>query len=126
MRYSLAALALLVAAGCSRGPNIVGTWHSGLGGAFTTYHFRPDGAFSLDSMFEGYQSHVDGKYHFDGGMLYLDPTNADVKGFGPRIDEMKSTLAQSSRLYYQIYSPDQFRLGKQDPPLVLSRMSRNP
>jgi hypothetical protein len=113
-------------ASCSKPPNIVGTWTSGLGGALTTYHFKPDGTFSFDSLFDGYMSHVDGKYHFEGKMLFLDPSGSNVQGAGPRVEEMKAQLAQSSRLTFQMYTPGSFRLGKEDPPLVVSKVSPNP
>lgn len=130
MRKSLlvaAFIACFALFGCGKKePNIVGTWNSGLGGALTTYHFRPDGSFSLETLFDGYKADVSGKYHFENGMLYLDPSSADVQGAGPRVEEIRASLNQSSRLYYQIYSPGSFRLGAQEPPLVLSKMSPNP
>jgi hypothetical protein len=113
--------------GCApKPPNIVGTWVSGLGGALTTYHFRPDGTFSLETLFDGYKADVSGKYHFENRMFYMDPEAVDVQGAGPRLEEIKASLNQSSRLYYEIHSPASIRLGAQEPPLMLSKTNPNP
>lgn len=119
--------AVLIPAGCgAKAPDIVGTWTSGMNGSLTTYHFRPDGSFSLDTLFDGMHAHVDGKYHFEGGMIYLDPSASSAEGANPRAEEVRASLAQSSRLYYKMNSPHSFRLGAQEPPLILSRMSKDP
>jgi hypothetical protein len=127
MRNCLLAVLLLILTGCGKkAPDIVGTWTSGLGGALTTYHFRKDGTFNLETLFDGYRAQVEGKYSFEGGQMHLDPSSVNVEGAGPRIDEIRASLNQPSRLYYRMNGPHSFQMGAQQPPLILSRMSKDP
>lgn len=125
MRFLALALAV-ISLGCSQRPNIVGTWNSGLNGALTTYHFRSDGTFNFEVLTAGCRGLVSGKYKFVGQQLELDPENAHVDGPQPVAGDMQASLNQVSRVTMQMQSPATFRLGLEEPPLILHKMSPNP
>jgi hypothetical protein len=125
MRFLVACVALL-ALGCSKAPDITGTWNSGLGGALTTYHFKSDGKFWLDALYDGYNAHAEGAYHIEGDKLFLDPSSSSVQGSGPRTEEIRSQLAQPSRVTIKFQGPATFRLGLEDPPLMVHKVAPQP
>ncbi len=117
----------LLAFGChSASVNMVGTWTSGLGGALTTYHFRPDGTFTVENLYAGTHALIEGKYVVEGGKLALTPSKADVQGEGPEADHIRSVAMQQSRVTIKEISPNDFQLGLESPPLMVHRMSPNP
>jgi hypothetical protein len=116
----------LVVLGCSKSPSFVGTWSSGLGGALSTYHFRTDGTYTMETLFDGYRAVSEGNYHTEGDKFFLEPRTGDVQGAGPRTEEIKGQLMQGARVTYKMYGPNSFRLGLEDPPLIISKVSPNP
>lgn len=126
MRFFLALIGLLVLAGCSKGPDLVGTWQSALGGAFTTYHFRPDGTYTLESLYDGMHAVSNGKYRMEGQQLILEPASYDIQGSNPRAEEYRAKMMQGARVTVKMNGPDSFQLGLDMPPLMLHRMSKQP
>lgn len=112
--------------GCSKPPDLVGTWHSGLGGADSTYHFRKDGTYSLEIFYDGMHATSNGKYRFEGKQLCLDPENFDFQGSNPNAEQYRSKMMQGARVTVQMYSPASFRLGLEEPPLIVSKVSPEP
>jgi hypothetical protein len=80
----------------------------------------------METLFDGYRAQVEGKYHFEGSKLFLDPSHTDVQGAGTRLQEIKGMVSQPARVTVQFYSPHSFRVGVDDPPLVVNKMSPNP
>jgi len=122
MRLLSALTVLLLLLGCNRRPNLVGQWQSGLGGALTHYTFEKDGTFTIDVLSMGYHCVSKGRYHVEGGRLFLDPSDATVEGAGPDRDAIRNQLLQQSRLTMKVISPMSIQLGLQEPPLVINRM----
>ena len=125
-RILLLSAFLTVIVGCSKAPNIVGTWTSGLGGAVTTYHFFKDGNFSMETLFDGYKAEAKGTYELSGNRLNLNPATSDVQGAGPRVEEIKGMLMQPSKVTITMQSPSTFRLGLEEPPLIVNRVAPDP
>jgi|GEM_PF-7134101 len=117
-----------VVLGCSKAPDLVGTWHSGLGGADSTYHFRKDGTYMLEIMYDGMHAISNGKYHIEGKQLFLDPTdfNFDNPANNPLADQYKSKMMEGARVTIQMYSPMSFRLGLDEPPLIVQKIRPEP
>jgi hypothetical protein len=127
MRFLIALIGLLVClAGCSKGPDLVGTWQSGLGGALTTYHFKQDGTYMLECLYDGMHIVSNGKYRMEGQQLILEPASAEVQGANPRVEEYRSKMMQGSRVTVKMNGPDNFQLGLDMPPLMVHRMSKQP
>lgn len=120
------ALVVLVLEGCGGGPDLTGTWGSGLGGAVTTYHFRKDGTFMMENIYAGTRAVVEGKYSTAGGKLSLNPEKSNVEGVEPEASNIKSVIMQPSRVTLTQKGPNVYQIGLQEPPLVMTRMSKDP
>jgi hypothetical protein len=80
----------------------------------------------METLFEGYRAEVKGTYDVSGNRLNLNPSASDVQGTGPRADEIKGVLMQPSKVTIAMQSPNTFRLGLEEPPLILNRVAPDP
>lgn len=125
--YLIALVFAVVVGGCSKGPDLTGTWQSGMGGALTTYHFHKDGKFSMDVLYDACRVEVSGTYALEGGKLALNPSQSKVEGPEPKASELRSQAGQASRVTIRMDSPASFTLMPNDPaPLHINKVSPNP
>ena len=80
----------------------------------------------METLFDGYRALSEGKYHTEGDKFFLEPSKGDVQGAGPRAEEIKGQLMQGARVTYKMYGPNSLRLGLDDSPLIISKVSPNP
>lgn len=105
---------------------MIGTWQSNSGGAGTTYHFKPDGTFTMSVMFDATFANVAGKYRVEGDRLVMEPSSAEAQGRNG--DSMKQALLKPSRVQMRINTPASISLMLPDftEPLMLARTSETP
>lgn len=119
-------VAIYMLSGCRPAPSLVGTWESGMGGALSRYHFYPSGKFVLEDLFEATRAQIEGNYKVEGGKLFLTPSHVDVQGEGPAADQIRSVANQPSRVTITSQSDANFQLGKDNPPLMVHKISPDP
>ena len=107
-------------------PDLVGTWTSGLGGALTTYHFRKDGTFTIDNIYDGIRAVVEGTYSVENGKWNLQPTTSEIQGCGPQSDNVRTVIMQPTHVTLKQISPSDFQIGLDTPPLMMHRMLKEP
>ncbi len=115
-------------AGCSKGPSLVGTWESNMGGAHSLYHFRKDNTYTMVTDFDAVHAQSDGTFSVEGGHLVMQQASMNVAGSGPRADALKQEGNQSSaRMTMRWDTPMSFSLiVGNEPPLQVHRISPQP
>lgn len=80
----------------------------------------------MENIYAGTRAVVEGKYSTAGGKLSLNPEKSNVEGVEPEASNIKSVIMQPSRVTLTQKGPNVYQIGLQEPPLVMTRMSKDP
>ncbi len=125
---AVAAVAASIA-GCkgASSEDLVGTWHSAMGGAESTYHFRKDKTFTLESSFAGCNAVATGEYELDGQKLFMGAADSKVTGPEPMAGQMRKDALRPIQTQIKFESPTLITMMPDSPsPIKLTRTSPTP